>query len=95
MGLEFARVFQDALDGIRRLPEIAAGEVVTDRGGFQGVVEIEQPVGDVDPVDHQIGQDAAAEVPEPAPVSEPIFVKRLVGRIAQEILPGDLLRVDF
>src|SRR5215471_8757373 len=38
-----------------------------------GVVQVEEPVDDVDPVDHQVGEDAAAEVPEPAPVSEAVL----------------------
>ena len=32
-------------------------------------------VGDVEPVDHQVGEDAVAEIPEPAPIAEAIFVE--------------------
>ena len=43
-----------------------------------GMVEVEEPVGHVDPVDHQVGEDAAAEVPEPPPLPEAILVERLL-----------------
>ena len=46
--------------------------------GLQRVVEVEEPVGDVDEVDHQVGEDAAAEIPEPAPVAEAVLVERLL-----------------
>src|SRR5438046_8243807 len=43
---------------------------------------------------HQIVEDAIAEVPKPAPVAKAILVERLLGRIPQERLPIDLFRVD-
>ena len=51
---------------------------------------IQEPLGDVDPVDHQIGEHSAAEIPEPTPVTKAIFVEGLVGRGAEEVLPGHL-----
>ena len=42
------------------------------------MVEVQKPVGDVDLVDHQVGEDAAAEIPEPAPVAEAVLVERLL-----------------
>ena len=58
------------------------------------MIDVEEPVGDVDPVDHQVGEHAAAEVPEPAPVAEAILVERLVGSVAEEVFPGDLPGID-
>ena len=37
-------------------------------------------MGDVDPVDHQVGEEAAAEVPEPAPVTKAVLVEGLRAR---------------
>ena len=54
--------------------------MVADRGGLDRMIDVEKPVGDVDPVHHQIGEKAAAEIPEPAPVAEAILIERLVGR---------------
>ena len=60
------------------MPEIAAGEMVADCGGLQGMIEVEQPVGDIDPMYHQVGQEPASEIPEAAPVPEPEFIEWLV-----------------
>ena len=51
-------------------------------------------MGDVDPVDHQVGEQAAAEIPEPAPVAEAVLIERLVGGVPDEVLPGDLSGID-
>ena len=61
---------------------------------FERMIEVQQPVGHVDPVDHQVGEQPAAEIPEPAPVPEPVFVERLVGRVTEEVLPGHLTGID-
>ena len=58
------------------------------------MIDVQKPVGDVDPVDHQVGEEAAAEIPEPAPVAEAVLVERLVGGVAEEVLPGDLAGID-
>ncbi len=52
--------------------------MVADAGRGRRMVEVEIPVDHVDPVDHQVGEDAAAKIPEPAPVAEAVLVERLV-----------------
>ena len=94
VGLDVVGILQQALDRVGRLPDALAGEVAADRGGLERMVDVEEPVGDVDPVDHQVGEEAAAEVPEPAPVAEAILVERLVGGVPEEVLPGDLAGID-
>src|SRR5262245_57907300 len=62
------------------------------------MVQVQEPMGHVDPVHHEVGEDAAAEVPEPAPVSKAIFVERLIRRggaaAAYERRPVDRLWID-
>ena len=45
-------------------------------------------------VDHQVGEDAAAEIPEPAPVAKAILVERLLAGAAEEPLPVDRRGID-
>jgi len=59
-----------------------------------GVVEFEEPVNHVDPVNHQVGEDTTAEVPEPAPLAEFVGVELLLLRRAEEALPIDGFRVE-
>ena len=48
-------------------------------------------VDDVDEMDHQVGEDAAAEIPEPAPVAEAILVEGLLRRAGlYRLLPRPL-----
>jgi len=94
MSLHVVRVFQDALDRVGSLPEILAGEVVADRCGLLRMFDLQDPMGHVDPVDHQVGEQPAAEVPEPAPVSEAILIERLRGSRPKEVLPGHLTGID-
>jgi hypothetical protein len=41
------------------------------------MLQVHNPVCDVDLVTHQIGKDAASEVPEPAPLTELVLVEGL------------------
>jgi len=50
---------------------------------------------DVDVMHHQVGEDAAAEVPEPAPLAELVFVEGLVLRFAQPGFPVDVAGVQL
>src|SRR5205807_28377 len=77
-----------------RLPQTLALVMAADRPRFEGMVYVQVPVHDVNEMHHQIGQDAPAEVPEPAPVPIAKFVERLVRSIAEERLPVKRLRVD-
>ena len=58
------------------------------------MIEVQKPVRDVDLVDHQVGENAAAEIPEPAPIAKAVFVERLIGARAQKLLPIDRLGID-
>src|SRR5262249_24857312 len=55
---------------------------------------IEKPVGDVDVMDHEVGEEAAAKIPEPAPVAEAVFVERLLAGGAQEHRPIERGGID-
>jgi hypothetical protein len=68
--------------------------MVAKRSGLLRVVDVEEPVVDVDPVDHQVGKKATAEVPKPAPVAEPILIIGLVRRVNDKVFPGDLAGID-
>src|SRR5262245_46960278 len=50
---------------------------------------------DVDIVDHEVGEDAAAEIPKPAPITEAVFVEGLVGSAAEEGFPLDAAGIDI
>ena len=89
------RIAQQGLHGVRRLPQTFGREMVADAGGDGGVVEIEIPVHHVDVMHHQVGEDAAAEVPEPAPLAELVFVEGLVLRFAQPGFPVDVAGVQL
>jgi len=52
------------------------------------------PMRHVHPVQEQIGERAAAEIPKPAPVAVTLGVERLIGRGAQEHLPIEFRGVD-
>src|SRR5205085_11475169 len=82
------------LHGVWRFPEVFCLKMIADAGGGLRMIEVKIPVDDVDPVDHQIGEDAAAKVPEPAPLPEAILVERLVFGRAEEPLPIDRFGVD-
>src|SRR5207237_153662 len=57
-------------------------------------LEIQNPMSDVDPVDHEVGEDAVAEIPEPAPVAELVVVERLLWGVAEEALPVEAFDID-
>ena len=59
------------------------------------MVKIENPVRDIDPVNHQIGKSTAAEIPKPAPVPEPVCVERLLRHMPQKALPIHALRIHL
>jgi hypothetical protein len=61
---------------------------------IDGDIARHAPVRHVHPVQEQIGERAAAEIPEPAPVAVTLGVERLIGRGAQEHLPIELGGVD-
>ena len=48
-------------------------------------------MGDIEQMHHQVGQDAAAKIPEPAPIAKAILIERLLRRIAEKSLPIDRL----
>jgi hypothetical protein len=91
----FVGVVNDGLHGVRCFPKARAKKVVTDRGrrGWLGKIEI--PMNDVHPMDHQVGEDSAAEIPEPAPFDHAVGIERLVGRVAEKPLPINECGVDF
>ena len=60
----------------------------------QRVIEIEEPVHHVDEMHHEIGEDAAAEIPEPAPIAKAIFIEPLRGRVAEEGFPIYCFGID-
>src|SRR5262249_49376669 len=94
MGLDVAGVFKGALNRIGSLPQTFAGEGCPDRGGLVRMIDFEEPVGPVDPVNHEIGEESTTEIPKPSPVSEPKFVEGLGRSVTEEIVPGDLGRVN-
>ncbi len=51
-------------------------------------------MGDIDVMHHQVGEDPAAKIPEPAPIAETVFVERLIGSGPQKSLPIDRLGID-
>ncbi len=68
------------LHGVGCLPHARVGEEAPDARGAGRAVQVEEPVGDIDVVHHEIREDAAAEVPEPPPVAVPVGIERLFGR---------------
>ena len=93
--LEVLGVEEKGLDGVRRLPD-PLGRVISAEGRcLHGVIDVHDPVNDVDEVDHQVGEDAAAEVPEEPPVGEQLVaVERLVRGVAEERLPVHHFGID-
>src|ERR1035438_7696233 len=83
------RVAKQCLYGVGRFPDSFSGEPVADADGLLRVIEVQEPMDDVDPVHHQIGEYAAAEVPEPAPLTKLVVVKRLRRSAAEPRLPVD------
>ncbi len=78
IGLHFLLgILKQRLDGVGRLPQALGLEVVANAGRDLRMVKLQQPVDDIDPVNHEVSEDAAAEIPEPAPLAESIFVERL------------------
>src|SRR5205085_11620255 len=70
VNLHVVWIEKERLHRVGRLPNAFARVVVADGCRLERMIEVEEPVGDVDEVNHQIGQDAAAEIPEPAPVAD-------------------------
>ncbi len=82
------------MNRVRSLPDAFARVIVADGRRVKGMVQVEIPVNHVDEMNHQVGQDAVAEIPKPAPVAKAIFVERLLGRVAQKCLPVHFLGID-
>lgn len=56
---------------------------VTDARRRERMIEIQNPVHDIDPVHHQVGEDATAKIPEPArQIAKAIFIESLRRRTA-------------
>src|SRR5439155_11554680 len=86
-------IAQQRLDRVRGFPTILAAEVVAERQCSLGMIEVQVPVDDIDEVNHEIRQDAAPEVPEPAPLSKTVLVERLRRRRPEKLFPVDRTRV--
>src|SRR3954471_19534307 len=56
------------LHRVRRLPQILGLKMIADARCGRGMIEAKVPVHDVDPVHHQVGKNASAKVPKPAPL---------------------------
>ena len=87
-------ILHQCLDGVRRFPQVLCHEMVTDAGGDFRWIEIEVPMSDIDIMDHEVGEDAAAKIPKPTPIPKAILIERLVRRVAEKLLPVDGLRID-
>src|SRR5262249_50786033 len=90
---EIFRVIENTGDGVRAFPiervAIAAGHD-THRRSYAQV-----PVRDVNPVRHQIGQRAAAEIPEPAPPEKLDRRDLLLARRAEPSLLVEFVEREF
>ena len=69
-------VAQQSLDRVGGLPAIHR-DSFPDRGGQCRIGQVKQPIDSIDPMHHQVSEDAPAEVPEPTPVSEAIAIEGL------------------
>src|SRR5262249_22321824 len=92
--LQVVAIAEERLDGVGRLPDIASSDEVADGDGLLGMFEVEHPVGDVEPVDHEVGEDAVAEIPEPAPVAELVVVEVLRRGVAEKAFAVEALDID-
>lgn len=87
-------IVQDGLNGVGRFPDALGGKPVADTGGGGWMVKAENPVHDVDLVDHEVSKDAAAEIPEPAPLAEAVRIEILSACGAEPGLPIDGAGID-
>ncbi len=82
------------MHGVGRFPQSVRLKVVADGRRRFRFVEIGQPIGHVHPMHHEVREDAAAEIPEPAPIAKAIFVERLILSVAEEVFPNERLGID-
>ena len=81
------------VDRVGRFPQLDV-VVVPGRHRRERRLDVHVPVDDVDPVGHQVGELAAAEIPEVAPLVEALRAERLIGRGAEPALPIELVHRD-
>src|SRR5688500_6174071 len=77
------------------LPESLRVEVITHRCCCRGYFQVEIPMHDVEPVNHQIGQRSSAKIPEPSPIPKPVGIKRLITRLSEKAFPVDSRGIDL
>src|SRR5579883_3420318 len=88
-----AWISQSRLDRVRTLPG-REDILIAHSLCFLRLGDLHRPMDDIDPVGEQVGHGTAAEVPEPAPISEFFFVEGLIGRRTEPAFPIEQVQID-